>query len=122
MTGNRRNRDMSRQPPPIAPQIIDQASEWFVAMRDGVTEDKRTAFVDWLRASPTHVQAYLEIGKVWADAKHISSEISAEAPTSSANVVALRDIAEVLPSSDSGLIFRRPGLRRLAWAASFLAA
>jgi transmembrane sensor len=77
----------------IAPQIIDEASEWFVTMREPSTStEEREAFAEWLRASPVHVSAYLEIARVWADASRIDRDLFTDLPPSDAfpaNVIAL---------------------------------
>jgi transmembrane sensor len=50
------------------PAIVAEASAWFIEFRAGdVTGDARLRFIDWLRRSPEHIQAYLEISGVWAD-------------------------------------------------------
>lgn len=49
-------------------QIHEEAAEWLVRHRAGPLEavDKK-AFDVWLRASPEHIRAYLEISAVWED-------------------------------------------------------
>ena len=45
--------------------VTEQAAEWFVENRSGpLTEPRRQVFLDWLRASPRHVQEYLAISGV----------------------------------------------------------
>lgn len=47
-------------------QIIDEASEWFMRMRlDEPTADSQEQFMQWLRTSPEHVRAYLELVELW---------------------------------------------------------
>jgi transmembrane sensor len=51
----------------IHPQVIDEASQWFVDFRLGDTDAQtRARFNAWLRASPTHIHAYLEIAGTYA--------------------------------------------------------
>lgn len=60
-------------------QIVDEASDWFVLMRDAsVSEEQRAAFAEWLRSSPMHVGAYLDIARLWADAAQLDSALSVE--------------------------------------------
>jgi len=60
----------------MAAHILEEASGWFIAMREPrVPTDVRESFADWLRASPLHVRAYLEIASVWSDAAHISRDL-----------------------------------------------
>jgi transmembrane sensor len=75
----------------IPPQIIDEASEWFVTMREPhVSAEDREAFSEWLRASPVHVGAYLDAARVWADASQIDKTFVADpADTEPSNVIAL---------------------------------
>lgn len=48
--------------------IIAEASTWFIEFRAGdVDGDARLRFIEWLRRSPEHIHAYLEISGVWAD-------------------------------------------------------
>lgn len=79
-------------------QIIDEAAEWFVEFSTGeVDEIARSDFDRWLRKSPEHVKAYLELLPIWADGatplpEHEASaeDLIALARTSD-NVVALSD-------------------------------
>ena len=53
----------------INSQILEEASTWFVELSEGhVTDKVREQFSDWLRASPGHVRAYLQISALWEDA------------------------------------------------------
>ena len=48
--------------------IVAEASAWFVEFRAGdVDGEARLRFIDWLRRSPEHIQAYLEVSGVWAE-------------------------------------------------------
>jgi transmembrane sensor len=50
-------------------QILEEASTWFVELSEGhLTDEVREEFSDWLRASPEHVRAYLQISALWEDA------------------------------------------------------
>ena len=50
------------------PAIVAEASAWFIEFRAGdVDGDARVRFVEWLRRSPEHIHAYLEIAGVWAE-------------------------------------------------------
>ncbi|MEJ1964494.1 MAG: FecR family protein [Gammaproteobacteria bacterium] len=105
---------MSRDRQAIAPQIVEQASEWFIRMRErSVSAEDRAAFTDWLRASPLHGGAYLDIARLWVDAGQIDGAFEVE-PIGAGpdNVVPLKSGAE-RPS-------RSVSRRHLAWAASFL--
>jgi transmembrane sensor len=50
------------------PAIVAEASAWFIEFRAGdVNGEARQRFIEWLRRSPEHIQAYLEISGVWAE-------------------------------------------------------
>lgn len=58
----------------INTQILDEAAEWFVAVRDGeVGAVEREEFAGWLCRSPEHVRAYLELTSLWAEAAHVDA-------------------------------------------------
>lgn len=50
------------------PGIVAEASAWFIEFRAGdVNGEARLHFIDWLRRSPEHIQAYLEVSGVWGE-------------------------------------------------------
>jgi transmembrane sensor len=54
--------------PPISADIIDQASTWFVDFRlNEVDAQGRERFIEWLRLSPQHIRAYLEVAGTYTD-------------------------------------------------------
>jgi transmembrane sensor len=81
-------------------QILDEASEWFVDFRVGdINEHSRERFDEWLRRSPEHIRAYLEIAKTYVElplAKH-AGKIDVDA------LIAYAHSGEnVVPFSDAG--------------------
>ena len=47
---------------------VAEASAWFIEFRAGdVTGTARVQFIEWLRRSPEHIQAYLEVAGAWAE-------------------------------------------------------
>ena len=47
-------------------QVYEEACEWFVDSRaDDLDETARVAFDRWLRKSPEHLRAYLELSAIW---------------------------------------------------------
>lgn len=59
---------MSQKIPRQNHQILEEASTWFVAFRSqDVGEDTRRGFHDWLKRSPEHIGAYLEIAAIYAE-------------------------------------------------------
>lgn len=48
--------------------ILEEASEWFVDFRVGdIDEHSRERFDEWLRRSPEHIRAYMEIAKTYVE-------------------------------------------------------
>ncbi|MFC4313945.1 FecR family protein [Steroidobacter flavus] len=61
-------------------QIIDEAAEWFVEFScDDDDQNARRAFDAWLRKSPEHVRAYLEMFPLWQDASKVDAGHTASA-------------------------------------------
>jgi len=53
---------------PLNRQILNEASAWFVDFRVGdVDAAARAGFDAWLRASPEHIRAYMEIARTYAE-------------------------------------------------------
>jgi transmembrane sensor len=49
-------------------QILDEASNWFIDFRAGdIDAQARHEFHQWLRRSPDHIQAYLDIASTYAE-------------------------------------------------------
>src|ERR1700722_14748629 len=89
---------MSRAHPrhPMNTQIYEEASDWLVKHRTGeLGEADRVAFDSWLRTSPVHVRAYLEMAEIWEDAAALDPATNASVDEliaraqGEANVVAL---------------------------------
>jgi transmembrane sensor len=52
--------------------ILDEATRWFVEFSEGdLTHLQRQNFIAWLRASPEHVRAYLQITAHWEEARSL---------------------------------------------------
>ena len=48
--------------------MVGEASQWFVEFRLGDLDGQsREKFVEWLRASPLHIRAYLEVARTYTD-------------------------------------------------------
>jgi transmembrane sensor len=99
--------------------IATEASTWFIEFRAGdMTAADRARFYEWLRRSPEHIQAYLEIAEGWAELPtadpeqqlNIQALIARARESQDDNVVPLSPREPTLP------IRRRPAMT--AWAAS----
>lgn len=112
--------------------VVAEASEWFIDFRAGdVDGEARLRFIEWLRRSPEHIQAYLEVSGVW-------SELPSSDPEGRFDIASLiaraRSESDVIPLSPAnprlppappaaeprgfGMLWRRPVLA-LAAAALF---
>lgn len=50
----------------LSKQVLDEAAEWFVELNHGIPGQRvREEFDSWLRTSPQHMQAYLQIASHW---------------------------------------------------------
>lgn len=59
---------MFQSRPKLNQQIYEEAGDWLVRHRSGALRaTEREAFDAWLRSSPEHIRAYLEISAVWED-------------------------------------------------------
>lgn len=55
-------------------QIYQEAGEWVVLFRTGAADAHARERLDaWLRVSPEHVRAYLELTAIWEDTGHLDS-------------------------------------------------
>jgi transmembrane sensor len=78
-------------------QIYEEASEWFVECRAGdLDRAARAEFDRWLRKSPEHQTAYLEIAAIWNEGPDLDpanrwdlDRLIAQAAEDPANIVAL---------------------------------
>jgi transmembrane sensor len=122
-------------------QIYDTASDWLIRHRSSTLDEaEKRAFDAWLRKSPEHIRAYLEMSSIWEDVSSLnpgwnasadelitraradSNVFSLEVPESGASL-------EVPGSGVSGVSAQspyprnsRPRLRIFALAASVLIA
>lgn len=83
---------------PANKQILEEASAWFVDFRVGdIDARSRQHFHDWLRRSPEHIQAYLDIAMTYAEVQapdanaelDVTALIDAARSTADINVVSI---------------------------------
>lgn len=79
-------------------QIMDEAAEWFVEVREGDLDSQgEQRLVNWLRHSPDHIRAYLQVAALWADVPQLVSKQRIDVDTlisyaaQDDNVVSLKD-------------------------------
>ncbi|MGH2447002.1 MAG: FecR family protein [Chloroflexota bacterium] len=121
-----------RDLPTLNTQILEEASTWFVELNEGdLSAVAREAFAAWLRASPEHVRAFLQISALWEDVPRLSKSGSADIdallarPRSENNVVPLGVPTAPQGATDSpgrGHQAARRWPMRLALAAGILTA
>jgi transmembrane sensor len=93
-------------------QINAEAAQWFVEFRAGdVDAAGRVKFDAWLRTSPEHMRAYLELAAIWNEGSRLGPS---EEPVENGNVVAL----PVTRTSAPRVSRERRGVTLLAVAAS----
>jgi transmembrane sensor len=108
----------------LHPRIIDEAAEWFVEVSTGEPDvEMRRAFDTWLRQSPEHVRAYLEMFQIWEHAPLVDPE---KTWTADALIEMARDPANnVIPmegrtqsrSPDAARALGKRGLANRGWIA-----
>lgn len=118
-------------PDKMNPQIYEEAGDWLVRNREqDLDEAAKRAFDLWLRSSPEHIRAYLELTALWEDVGQVKASSAAaeliEGARSEGNVVHLEDdrrpaltgaLDDRAPASHAKI--RSRGLRRpVALAAS----
>jgi transmembrane sensor len=81
---------------PEGRDIVAEASAWFAEFREGdVPAATRARFDEWLRRSPEHIQAYLEVSAAW-------SELPTGDPEGRIDVTAL--LARARESADDNVV------------------
>src|SRR6266404_6654330 len=56
-------------------QISEEAAEWFIEFRTGeVDTARRAAFDEWVRRSPEHLRAYVEIAAIWNEGSSVDAQ------------------------------------------------
>lgn len=62
------------KPNRIPDETLDEATIWFVEFSENdVSQAQRQQFIAWLRTSPEHIRAYLQITAHWEDARALQS-------------------------------------------------
>lgn len=96
-------------------QILEEASAWFVMFRSqDLTANASRDFHDWLKRSPEHIRAYLEIAAIYADIPapeqgRTPADLIARAKSSpELNVISLNPDAV----TGEGSLQSRPGVAR----------
>jgi transmembrane sensor len=101
---------MERHPPSkLNSQTYAEACEWFVACRSGPLDEPMRRELDrWLRKSPEHLSAYLELAAIWNEGPALDPRhrwdvdtLIAQAAEDHDNVVPLSGAATIAPATRS---------------------
>jgi transmembrane sensor len=86
-------------------QIYEEACEWFVDCRaDDFDDSARNRFDSWLRTSPEHLKAYLEIAAIWNEGPLLDPKGKFAAETLIAQAASDRDnVIELSPKRSAGI-------------------
>jgi transmembrane sensor len=102
-------------------QLYQEAGEWFLEFREGEPSvDTRREFDQWVRRSPNHLAAYLEIAAIWNEAPALAAEdksvLTARAAGENDNVVGLgvRNSRAAAQAPVRPRLFARAGVKAAA--------
>jgi transmembrane sensor len=91
--------------PKLNTQIYEEACDWFVEFRDGAPNaNARREFDVWVRKSPEHLAAYLEIAAIWTEGPALDPEQIWPAETL---------IARAADESDNVVLLERPSVAQI---------
>jgi transmembrane sensor len=83
-------------------QISEEAAEWLVEFRTGdIDAAGRLAFDSWVRASPEHLRAFIEMAAIWKEAGSVDAQRNLDVEGLIARSRAERNIVALTPSSSS---------------------
>lgn len=96
---------MAANEQPVRRLIAQEAADWFVANRGGLTARERSDFAAWLRSSPVHVQEYLSLSVIARDLRAAcrDSEESLEALVARARNEEVATVRPLWPRALAGL-------------------
>jgi len=103
-------------------QIYSEAGDWFVTCRSGPLDDAmRRKFDAWLRQSPQHLSAYLELASIWNEGAGLdlqrrwdTEQLISQAIADRSNVIALANADQAVRTT--------PTFRRVRWLAASIGA
>lgn len=102
--------------------VATEASAWFIEFRTGdATAGDRARFYEWLRRSPDHIQAYLEVAEGWAELPTSDPAHRIDIQTLVQRARESRDESVILLSSAPKASPERRLLSMRTWAASLAA-
>ena len=115
-------------PTQISDQTLEEACGWFIDLNEGELDAAgRQRLNQWLRRSPEHVQAYLEMAAVWEDSAKLKGEQLIDPAALVAEALAESNVVPLDPNASQGDASWRENRGRRPWlflavaAATFLA-
>jgi transmembrane sensor len=117
------NRDSSRRE--LSAGILEEASSWVIELGEAELDAQQRAQLDrWLRRSPEHVQAFLEISAAWEESSRLEVPRDAELDALIARVTSESNVIPLAEGASNRTVPKRNEPRslgrRLAIAASVL--
>ena len=97
-------------------QIADEATAWVVALDDGPPQtDERRELIEWLRASPAHVEAFLTAASIFEGVAHADPQaqvnIEALIAEASADIVTISGAPDAIPTTSAPAVDSAPAPR-----------
>jgi transmembrane sensor len=86
-------------------QIYSEASDWLIEFRSGdIDAQGRKTFYHWLRTSPEHMRAYLELAAIWNEGHGLDRNRHFDDARLSADLQSENNVTSLeLPSAHAGL-------------------
>lgn len=101
--------------------ILEEASSWVIELSEGELDAQQRVQLDrWLRRSPEHVQAFLEISAAWEESSRLKAPRDAELDALIARVISESNVVSLAASQPMTPVRHEPRslVQRLAIAAS----
>jgi transmembrane sensor len=103
--------------------IAGQAADWFVANDDELSESAQAGLVSWLRDSPKHVQAFLEVTQITHDLAAVDApNLSIESLVAAARADDTMDVVTLAPEDAQGSRTSRRRRTQALWTVPLAAA
>lgn len=102
----------------ISEQILAEACDWFIDCNEGELDvSGRERLNQWLRRSPEHVHAYLEIAAAWDDSGKLAGARTLDSATLVADALEATNVVHLDPPAMRPQTHARPHRPKLPWIA-----
>jgi transmembrane sensor len=110
------------KPKVINTQIYSEASEWLIEFRSGDIDVKgRRDFYHWLKISPEHMRAYLELAAIWNEGTELDSRRRFDDVRLAADIQAETNVTPLQRAHAPAGHHTRPSHRKIITLAASLA-